>query len=312
MQSEKIQKVLARAGFGSRRELESWITAGRIKVNGLVAHLGERVSEKDKITVDGKKLTPHNNQQGHSLLLYNKPIGEICTRNDPDGRPTVFDHLPRLQHARWVAVGRLDINTSGLLLFTTDGELANKLMHPSTQVQREYAVRVLGEVTDDQLRMLVRGVELEDGMARFEGLVDGGGEGANHWYHVTIAEGKNREVRRLWEAVGVKVSRLKRVRYGSISIPSHVRMGTYTELGFGDAKGLYQIAKLPYQKPVKPLEQRGAYFATRGASKFRVKPRHTGGETPYTPARNSTGKHRGSSSSAWVEASLHNKQRSSE
>ncbi|HHX82944.1 MAG TPA: pseudouridine synthase, partial [Pseudomonadaceae bacterium] len=176
--SEKLQKVLARAGLGSRRELEEWISAGRVKVNGKPATLGDRVSADDKITVDGRKLAAPDKGAGHSLLLYNKPLGEICTRNDPEGRPTVFDHLPTLQHARWVAIGRLDINTTGLLLFTTDGELAHKLMHPSTSIVREYAVRVMGEVTDEMLRNLTRGVELEDGMANFTAITDGGGEGS--------------------------------------------------------------------------------------------------------------------------------------
>lgn len=271
--SEKLQKVLARAGMGSRRELEEWISAGRVKVNGLVAKLGDRVTAKDRITVDGKKLAAPTAKAGHSLLLYNKPLGEICTRNDPEGRPTVFDHLPQLQHARWVAVGRLDINTTGLLLFTTDGELANKLMHPSTSIEREYAVRVMGEVTEDMLRTLVRGVELEDGPARFEAISDGGGEGANHWYHVTIQEGRNREVRRLWESQGVKVSRLKRVRYGNIQIPSYVKMGKYVELPAAEARALYQLAGLRWQPPQKPLELRGRHAAKRKGDKSVAAPR---------------------------------------
>lgn len=265
--SEKLQKVLARAGMGSRRELEEWISAGRVKVNGQVARLGDRVTARDRVTVDGKRLAAPTAGTGHVILLYNKPLGEICTRNDPEGRPTVFDHLPPLQHARWIAVGRLDINTTGLLLFTTDGELANKLMHPSTRIEREYAVRVMGEVTDEMLRTLVRGVALEDGPARFEAISDGGGEGANHWYHVSIQEGRNREVRRLWESQGVKVSRLKRVRYGNIQIPSYVKMGKYAELPAGEAKALYQLAGLRWQAPQKPLELRGRHAARRKGDK---------------------------------------------
>lgn len=271
--SEKLQKVLARAGMGSRRELEAWISAGRVQVNGQVAKLGDRVTAKDRVTVDGKKLAPPSAKAGHMILLYNKPLGEICTRNDPEGRPTVFDHLPPLQHARWVAVGRLDINTTGLLLFTTDGELANKLMHPSTTIEREYAVRVMGEVTDEMLRTLVRGVELEDGPARFEAISDGGGEGANHWYHVVIQEGRNREVRRLWESQGVKVSRLKRVRYGNIRIPSYVKMGKYAELSAAEARALYQLAGLQWQAPQKALELRGRHAARRKGDKAVAAPR---------------------------------------
>lgn len=265
--SEKLQKVLARAGLGSRRELEEWISAGRVKVNGKPATLGDRVSADDKITVDGKKLAAPDKAAGHSLLLYNKPLGEICTRNDPEGRPTVFDHLPTLQHARWVAIGRLDINTTGLLLFTTDGELAHKLMHPSTSIVREYAVRVMGEVTDEILRNLTRGVELEDGMANFTAIADGGGEGSNHWYHVSLSEGRNREVRRLWESQGLKVSRLKRVRYGNVLIPSHVKAGKYVVLPDADAKALYQLAGMRWQPARKPMELRGKYAARKRGDK---------------------------------------------
>lgn len=270
---EKLQKVLARAGLGSRRELEDWIVAGRVKVNGKVAGLGDRVGPDDKLMVDGKKIlaTREATAAGQYLLLYNKPLGEICTRNDPEGRPTVFDHLPRLTHARWVAVGRLDINTTGLLLFTTDGELANKLMHPGTRIEREYAVRVMGEVTDDMLRAMQRGVELEDGPARFDAIRFAGGEGANQWYHVVLQEGRNREVRRIWESQGVKVSRLKRVRYGNILIPSYVKAGKFVELPVGEAKSLYTLAGLRYRPPAKSLELKGRYEAKRRGDK-RVTP----------------------------------------
>lgn len=264
---EKLQKVLARAGLGSRRELEEWIKAGRVQVNGKVATLGDRVRGADRIVVDGKKLVAPAVQSGHHLLLYNKPQGEISTRNDPEGRPTVFDHLPPLQHARWVAVGRLDINTSGLLLFTTDGELANKLMHPASRIEREYAVRVKGEVDATKLRNMTHGVELEDGMARFEHITYFGGEGANHWYHVLILEGRNREVRRLWESQDIQVSRLKRVRYGNIMIPSYVKAGTYIEVPPEEAKALYKLTGLKYRPPAKPLELRGRYVAGRHKKK---------------------------------------------
>jgi len=245
---EKLQKVLARAGFGSRRTMESWISAGRVKVNGIIASLGDRVSASDKILVDGKKLAANTAVEvPQRVLLYNKPLGEICTRNDPEGRKTVFDNLPELHHARWVAVGRLDINTSGLLLFTTDGELANALMHPSAQIEREYAVRVLGEVTPEMIETMHAGVQLEDGMASFTDIQYFAGEGSNHWYHVVIMEGRNREVRRLWESQGVKVSRLKRVRFGNIFIPSQITVGRFCELGGKEIKDLYRTAGLNYR-----------------------------------------------------------------
>lgn len=230
--TEKLQKVLARAGFGSRREIESWISEGRISVNGKLATLGDRVSATDVIRVDGHVVSKTRLEHSHRcrVLLYHKPVGEVTSRSDPEGRPSVFDNLPGLRNGRWIAVGRLDINTSGLLLFTNDGELANRLMHPSYTIEREYAVRVLGEVVPETLQQLREGVELDDGPARFNAIVDGGGEGANHWYHVTLDEGRNREVRRLWESQGVTVSRLIRVRYGPIAMPRRIRPGRWEEL----------------------------------------------------------------------------------
>ncbi len=285
---EKLQKVLARAGFGSRRELEDWITAGRVKVNGKVAGLGDRVSSSDKVTVDGKKVVSQEKEAGgHPILLYNKPLGEICTRNDPEGRPTVFDHLPQLQHARWVSVGRLDINTTGLLLFTTDGELANRLMHPSAQIEREYAVRVMGDVTPEMLQAMQRGVMLEDGMASFTAIKYAGGEGANHWYHVVLMEGRNREVRRLWEAQGLKVSRLKRVRYGNILIPSFVKAGKFVELPSPEAKGLYQLAAMRWKAPQKPGEYKSRYEAKKRGDKRIAPPKD---KRPRTAAPRGEGK----------------------
>ncbi|MBN4075717.1 MAG: 23S rRNA pseudouridine(2605) synthase RluB [SAR86 cluster bacterium] len=253
---EKLQKVVARAGFGSRRQMESWIQAGRIKVNGKIASLGDRVSSEDKITVDGKKLSANTAKAiTQKVLIYNKPIGEICSRNDPEGRPSVFDKLPHLQHARWVAVGRLDINTSGLLLFTTDGELANNLMHPSMQIEREYAVRVIGKVTQEMIQIMHKGVLLEDGLAKFSDIQFFSGKGLNQWYHVVLMEGRNREVRRLWESQGIKVSRLKRVRYGNVFIPSVIKVGQHRELSVNDVKDLYQLADLKY-RPAKTSRQR--------------------------------------------------------
>jgi 23S rRNA pseudouridine2605 synthase len=251
---EKLQKVLARAGFGSRREMETWIEAGRVSVNGKQASLGDRVGPADKIIVDGKKMMAAKpDAVPRTVLLYNKPVGEVCSRKDPEGRPSVFDRLPRIQHARWVAVGRLDINTSGLLLFTTDGELANKLMHPSTSIEREYAVRVMGEVTREKVDAMHKGVMLEDGLARFTDIQFFSGEGVNQWYHVVIMEGRNREVRRLWESQGLTVSRLKRVRYGNVFMPSKVKMGKFCELTTDEIKDLYKLAGLRYRQPRKPV-----------------------------------------------------------
>jgi len=227
---EKIQKVLANLGYASRREIERWIEAGRVTVNGDVIGLGARVSASDKICIDSKPVQRVIGEKATRILLYHKPVGEICTRSDPEGRPSVFDKLPRLRKGRWIAVGRLDINTTGLLLFTDNGELANRLMHPKYGIEREYAVRVLGEVTPEQLHALQQGIELEDGIARFVTIQDAGGTGANHWYHVSLLEGRNREVKRLWAAIGVQVSRLHRIRYGPVSLPRTVKLGQYQEL----------------------------------------------------------------------------------
>ena len=255
---EKLQKVLARAGLGSRREMERCIEGGRVKVNDQPAKLGDRITSRDRVSFDNRPvdLTP-SQQHRRRVLLYNKPEGEICSRSDPDGRRTVFDRLPKLKGQRWIAVGRLDFNTSGLLLFTTDGELANALMHPSTQIEREYLVRVMGGVDADTRQRLLDGVLLEDGVARFTDIQDGGGEGINHWYYVVIMEGRNREVRRLWESQGLTVSRLKRVRYGNTFIPSRVKQGQWEELGQKEVDDLSQLAGLELKKnrPINPKEK---------------------------------------------------------
>jgi 23S rRNA pseudouridine2605 synthase len=228
---ERLQKVLARAGYGSRREIERLIAAGRLDINGHAATLGESVEPTDHISLDGKRLPVSVSQDApRRVLLYHKPEGEICTRSDPEGRQTVFERLPKLRTSRWVSIGRLDINSAGLLLLTTDGDLAHRLMHPSTGVEREYAVRVLGTVTDEQLSRLREGVELDDGPARFSAIVDAGGQGANRWYHVVITEGRHREVRRLWESQGLAVSRLIRVRYGPVTLPRGLRPGKWVDL----------------------------------------------------------------------------------
>ncbi len=232
MTDEKLQKVLARSGLGSRREMERWIEEGRIQINDQVATLGDRVTERDLIKVDGRLLEIESGRhKAARVLIYNKPVGEVCTRHDPEGRPTVFDNLPKLKQERWVAIGRLDINTSGLLVFTTDGEIANKMMHPSSNIDREYAVRVLGEVNDDMLQRLKDGVLLDDGMAKFSDVQYFDGEGANKWFHCVVMEGRNREVRRLWESQGLQVNRLKRVRCGPVFLPSDVKVGTWRALG---------------------------------------------------------------------------------
>jgi len=250
MMDEKLQKVLARAGFGSRREIETWIAKGRIKVNGKVAVVGDRVTDDDKIVVDGKKLSPQKKiREDRRVILYNKPEDEVSTRNDPEGRRTVFDSLPPLKHGRWVAVGRLDINTSGLLLFTTDGELANKLMHPSSQIEREYAVRVLGDVTPEMVQEMHKGVMIEGNLCRFTDIQHYGGEGVNQWYHVVLMEGRNREVRKLWESQGVKVSRLKRVRFGPLFIPSSVSKGRFNELGKPEIEKLLKLVNKDAERP---------------------------------------------------------------
>ncbi len=245
--SEKLQKVLARAGHGSRREIEAMIEAGRVSVDGKIATLGDRVEVTPalKIRIDGHLISVKESvEQICRVLAYYKPEGELCTRSDPEGRPTVFDRLPKLRGARWIAVGRLDVNTCGLLLFTTDGELANRLMHPSQEVEREYAVRVFGQVDDAKVRELARGVQLEDGPAAFKTIRFSGGEGINQWYNVTLTEGRNREVRRLWEAVGVQVSRLIRVRYGDIPLPKGLPRGGWTELDLAQTNYLRELVGL--------------------------------------------------------------------
>lgn len=249
--SEKLQKVLAAAGLGSRREMERWISEGRVAVNGRRAELGARVEPADKLTVDGRPVTVKPlRETRRRVLIYNKPEGEISSRRDPEGRPTVFERLPRLGDGRWIAVGRLDFNTSGLLLFTNDGELANALMHPKTEIEREYLCRVMGEVNDEVLARLREGVLLEDGMARFAGIAAVGGKGINRFYRVMLREGRNREVRRLWESQGLMISRLKRVRFGNVEIPSVLKVGDWLELNKRDVDELCRLAG------VEPIRER--------------------------------------------------------
>jgi 23S rRNA pseudouridine2605 synthase len=240
-QAERLQKLLAAQGYGSRREIERWIAAGRLRVNGVVAKLGERAGPGDVVELDGKALALKAAPARPRVLLYHKPDGEMVTRSDPEGRPTVFRRLPPIPGGKWVAVGRLDINTAGLLLVTDSGELANRLMHPRYEVEREYAVRVLGALTPQERTKLLQGVQLEDGVGRFDRLeTSGAAEGANRWYRVVLREGRNREVRRLFEAVGRKVSRLLRVRYGPIELPRDLRPGRWVEL---DEKRVAEIVE---------------------------------------------------------------------
>jgi 23S rRNA pseudouridine2605 synthase len=260
---ERLHKLLANSGIGSRREMEALIAAGRINVNGETAHVGQTVSPGDRIKVNGKLVQLRFSDRLPRVILYHKPEGEIVSRNDPDHRPNVFTALPRMSAGRWVAVGRLDFNTSGLLLLTTSGDLANRLMHPRYQLVREYAVRILGELPEDARRSLLDGIELEDGPAKFASFQEAGGEGANRWYRVSIFEGRNREVRRMFEAVGVVVSRLMRVRYGPIVLPPGLKRGQVQELPEAEVKRLlidFGMASAdsgrPPRRPRAPLEGR--------------------------------------------------------
>lgn len=257
--SEKLQKVLANSGHGSRREIEAMIQAGRISVDGKIATLGDRieVNASIRVRIDGHVVALREPEETVCrVLAYYKPEGELCTRKDPEGRPTVFDRLPKMRGSRWVAVGRLDVNTSGLLLFTTDGELANRLMHPSREVEREYVVRVFGQVDEEKIKQLRKGVQLEDGMAAFRTISFQGGEGMNQWYNVTLTEGRNREVRRLWEAVDVQVSRLIRIRYGALGLPKGLPRGGWTELDLNATNYLREMVGLPPETQSKlPVER---------------------------------------------------------
>lgn len=242
---ERLQKLLAAAGLGSRREIEGWIAAGRVTVNGLPAALGQRVESLENVAVDGKPVRRARTAAGHPrVIVYNKPEGEICSRKDPEGRPSVFEQFPRLRDGRWVLVGRLDLNTAGLLLATDHGELANRLMHPGFGIDREYLVRVNGEVDDATLASLRRGVALDDGMAAFDDVAERGGSGRNRWFAVVLREGRNREVRRLWEAVGCTVSRLKRVRFGPVSLGPRDLRGAWRELGEAEVRQLFALVDL--------------------------------------------------------------------
>ena len=297
---EKLQKVMARMGLASRREIEGWISAGRVKVNGAVAGLGQRVVLHVAIAIDGRLIKREEAAESvRRVIIYNKPEGEICTRDDPEGRPTVFDRLPRPKEGRWINIGRLDINTTGLLMFTTDGELANRLMHPSFQMDREYAVRVRGEVDEEMIERLKAGVMLEDGPAKFTDIKEApGGVGFNHWYHCVVMEGRNREVRRLWESQGLVVSRLKRVRFGPVFITSDLTMGRWREMSqrevdiLSEEVGLKPVA-LPDMKEktrdkLERLQRKSAKPVGRGERPQRtLRPAHGG---PVTAERAGAGR----------------------
>ena len=263
---QKLQKVLANLGLGSRRKMERWIEEGRVTVDGSVATLGDRIRAGQSLRLDGKPLEVDAAAEVR-VLLYHKPVREVCSRDDPEGRKTVFERLPKLKSGRWISVGRLDFNTSGVLLFTTEGALANALMHPSNAIEREYLVRVMGRVEEPMLERLKDGVELDDGPARFSDIQEGGGDGINRFFYVVLMEGRNREVRRLWESQGTTVSRLKRVRYGEVFLPSKLKKGQWLELPQRDVDVIYEMAGLPTREVAslskKDLERRQR-FAKKG------------------------------------------------
>ena len=274
---QKLQKVLANLGLGSRRKMERWIEEGRVTVDGSVATLGDRIHAGQAVRLDGKPLEVDATEQVR-VLLYHKPVREVCSRDDPEGRKTVFERLPKLKTGRWISVGRLDFNTSGALLFTTDGALANALMHPSNAIEREYLVRVMGRVDEPMVERLKEGVELDDGPARFSDIQEGGGDGINRFFYVVLMEGRNREVRRLWESQGNTVSRLKRVRYGEVFLPSKLKKGHWLELPQRDVDVIYQMAGLPTKEVAslsrKDLERRQR-FAKKGQRVAGRRSRHS-------------------------------------
>ena len=274
----KLHKVLAQSGVGSRRDMEQAIEDGRVAVNGETAHVGMRISFGDRITLDGKPVKVRIAPPPARVIAYHKPVGEVVTLDDPQGRPTVFRRLPRLQHGKWQSVGRLDINTEGLLLFTTSGDLANKLMHPRFGVEREYAVRVLGTLSNESRDRLLAGVEIEGQAASFVSIADGGGEGINHWYRVVITEGRNREVRKLFDAVGLTVSRLIRIRYGCVVLPRGLKRGACCDLPVDDVKALRRLTDQPRESSRETPRE-----APRGGKPARGEARQDARREPQRP-----------------------------
>lgn len=267
-ETPKLHKVLAQAGLGSRLEMEQLILEGRISVNNEPAHIGQRIQYGDQVKVNGRPIRYRIDPPPPRVIAYHKPAGEVVTHDDPQNRPTVFRKLPRLAHGKWQSVGRLDLNTEGLLLFTSSGELANQLMHPRFGLEREYAVRVLGALSGDERERLLAGVDLDDGKAAFGAIEEGGGEGANCWYRVTISEGRNREVRRMFESVGHAVSRLIRIRYGAMVLPKGLRRGMFMELGDKDVRALLQASGSSVEASPRAAgmgKQRAGFPAKRGA-----------------------------------------------
>jgi len=246
MSEERVQKALARMGFGSRREIERQIGDGAIRINGQLAKIGDHVKAGDKVNIGKRRAVITSDVNRIRVLIYNKPEGEICTQKDEEGRPTVFQSIGKLREGRWISVGRLDINSSGLLLFTNYGDLANHLMHPSSEIEREYAVRVNGDVTADTIKTLLKGVKVDGDLLKFDQIIDAGGQGANHWYHVILKEGKNREVRRLWQSQDMRVSRLTRVRYGNLVLPRDLKTGAKVELSLDEIKQLFEDVNLEW------------------------------------------------------------------
>ncbi|WP_213953978.1 pseudouridine synthase [Variovorax sp. dw_954] len=282
--SPKLHKVLAQSGLGSRLEMEALILQGRISVNNEPAHIGQRIQYGDQVKVNGKPIRYRIAPPPARVIAYHKPVGEVVTHDDPQNRPTVFRKLPRLQQGKWQSVGRLDLNTEGLLLFTSSGELANNLMHPRFGLEREYAVRVLGAISKEERQKLLDGVRLDDGMAQFGSIEDGGGEGSNCWYRVTISEGRNREVRRLFEAVGHAVSRLIRIRYGAMVLPRGLKRGAWMELDERDIRGLFQAAGGVAERGPRPQQARGPGGGPGGEGGGRNKRRRgKGGKGPAGP-----------------------------
>lgn len=290
---QRLHKLLALAGLGSRRDMETMIASGRVTINGQVAEVGAGVVPSDVVRVDSRPVRLSFTPELPQVLLYHKPEGEIVSQDDPENRATVFDKLPRVKGGKWIAIGRLDINTSGLLIFTTSGELANHFMHPRYEVEREYAVRIFGELTDEQIVQLTQGIELEDGPANFDHIRATGGEGANHWYQVILREGRNREVRRLFEAFQLPVSRLMRVRFGPVALPSRLKRGMMMNVEPKDVISLLEWAGL--ETPKGPLKQRSKREIEKAATAYTPKARNAASEREKTTGRAGSDKKPGSS-----------------